>query len=129
MSTDRDDIEMAFIRILSTQGLILSGIPVEDRRERIRVTIMQRGLKDKLFDEDQTYGQAFERCYRRAPELRRLQRDEHSRPQVHTRAGPGDDEGDEEDEGLKAVEHRGVVRHAVAVPAVIPGPAGELVPT
>jgi len=137
----RDDIEMAFMRILSTDGLILSGsISLEDRRERIRVTIMQRGIKDKPFDALLTYGQAFERCYQRGVELRRVQRPG-PKTIAHQRAsagfipgtyqgpeGPGDDDGDEEnDEGLEAIEHGRVVGHAVAVPAVVPGPVGELV--
>jgi hypothetical protein len=110
----RDDIEMAFIRILSTDGLILSGaISLEDRRERIRVTIMQRGIQHKPFDALLTYGQAFERCYQRGVELRRAQRPgpktiAHHRvrtgyePGTYPGPGPGDDDGDEEDdEGLE----------------------------
>ena len=111
MSTERDDIEMAFIRILSTKGLILSGaISPEDRRERIRVTIMQRNIKDAPFDAQLTYGQAFERCYQRGVELRRAQRPGPKTIAFHrvstgyipgTYTGPGDDEGDEEDEGFE----------------------------
>lgn len=127
--TERDDIEMAFMRILSTNGLILSGaISPEDRRERIRVTIMQRGIKDKPFDAQLTYGQAFERCYQRAVEMRRVQRADPAPQPMVVKRGPGDDDGDEEDdEGLEAIEHCGVVSHAVPVPAVIPRPVGELV--
>jgi hypothetical protein len=103
--TEREDIELAFVRMLSTAGLILSGtISAEDRSERIRIVIMQRGLKDLPFDAERSYGEAFERCYRRSVERRRTPRDAHGRPQpaiaVPDRPDPGDDDqGDEGDEG------------------------------
>jgi hypothetical protein len=93
----REDIEMAFIRELSTGGLILSGeISPEDRRERIRIAIHQRGLKDLMFEPGMSYGQAFEICFRRSVEMRRLQRDSTTRFQRVP--DPGDDDAGEEDE-------------------------------
>jgi hypothetical protein len=96
---------MAFIRELSTGGLILSGeISAEDRRERIRVAIHQRGLLQEMFEPELTYGQAFEVCFRRSIEMRRMTRDENTRFQpvleVLDALGPDDDDdaGDEDDE-------------------------------
>lgn len=111
--TDRADIELAFVRILSTGGLTFpDGINSEDRRERIRVTIMQRGLKDAPFDALHTFGEAFSHCYHRAVELRRFKRPDSLPPirplKLGERAdhavawpGPEDDEDDDgsEDEG------------------------------
>lgn len=102
MSDERRDIEMALMRILATDGLLLGGISEEDRRERIRLAIVQRGLKDRPWplDADMTYGEAFEHCYRRQVEMRRRQRDEHQRPLPPVRGplGPGDDDDDAGDE-------------------------------
>jgi hypothetical protein len=102
--TEREDIELAFVRILSTGGLTLSGtISAEDRSERIRVAIMQRGLKDRPFDAERSYGQAFARCYARSVEMRRTARDAHGRPQPAIAAPPpdpgDDDQGDEGEDG------------------------------
>ena len=109
--SERYDIEMAFVRILSTGGLVLSGeISAEDKRERIRITILQRKLTERLFDATLTYGEAFYQCYKRPAEMRRMPRDAEQRPQlaIATRAhseeypGPGepgdDDAGDEDDD-------------------------------
>jgi hypothetical protein len=122
--TEREEIQMALVRVLSTGGLILSGISPSDQRERIRVAIMERGIKDKRFDANLTFGEAFGICFpgTRALELRSRPRDASGRP-LEKRAsrrdelgrpahdlgadplygeGPGDDEDDgdgSEDEG------------------------------
>jgi hypothetical protein len=105
MSEERRDIEMALMRILATDGLLLGGISDEDRRERIRLAIVQRGLKDQVWplDADLTYGEAFAHCYKRQVEMRRRQRDANHRPLPpleRLRDGPGDDDdaGDEDDD-------------------------------
>jgi len=94
------DTQMAFIRALSAHGLRLYGdMSNEDTRERIRVTIMSRKLENKHFAVGpdhtmETYGQAFERCYRRKVEMRRMQRD----PEPHLAEvlkGLEDDDSDE----------------------------------
>lgn len=95
---------MAFIRELSTGGLILGGIRTEERRERIRVAINQRGLKDRTFEPGLSYGAAFEYCFARAVDLRLMPRDPHVRAQPAL-PGPGDSEddddgGEDDDEGF-----------------------------
>lgn len=102
MSEDRRcDIEMALVRILATDGLLLSGISAEDKRERIRLAILQRGLSNRAWplDGHLTYAQAFEHCYKRKVEMRRTQRDQ-ARPLPAERGplGPGDDDDDAGDE-------------------------------
>jgi hypothetical protein len=97
---------MAMVRILSTGGVILSGISPSDQRERIRVAIMQRGIKDKPFDAHQSFGEAFGTCFPGGArlELRIRPRDELGRPRLgldplYGPGEPGDsDEGDEDDE-------------------------------
>jgi hypothetical protein len=81
------DTELAFVRVLSVHGLKLAGgISQEDRRERIRVAILTHKLTGKTFamgpQRAETYGQAFERCYHRPLEMRRMQRDTDHRPTV-----------------------------------------------
>jgi len=102
MTEVRRDLEMALMRILATDGLILSGISEEDRRERIRLAIVQRGLKDRAWplDADMTYADAFAHCYKRQVEMRRTQRDQFDRPLPPVRGplGPGDDDDDAGDE-------------------------------
>jgi len=108
--TEREDIEMAFTRILSSGGLILSGagISTEQKRERIRIAIMQRGIKDAPFDDSMTYGEAFHRCFARPLELRRVPR-EYQRPpsaipwavvELET-PWPDDDEGDDDEDQVR----------------------------
>lgn len=99
--TEREDIELALIRILATDGLVFGGVSAEDKRERIRVAIMQRGLRDKPFNAHLTFGEAFWQCYRRQVEMRRTQREDASQPGPIVRSGPGDDDEDDgsEDEG------------------------------
>lgn len=107
MSVDRrSDIEMALVRILATDGLLLSGISAEDKRERIRLAILQRGLSNRAWplDGHMTYGQAFEHCYKRQVEMRRAQRDQFAQPLAATRVGQDDDDDageDDDDEGAK----------------------------
>lgn len=102
--TEREDIEMAFVRTLSTGGVILSGdISAEDKRERIRIAIMQQGLKDAPFDASMTYGEAFHRCFARAAEMRRTPRDgftpaHRSIARVIDSLGPSEDEDDDDDD-------------------------------
>lgn len=94
---------MAFIRELSTGGLLLSGeaISANDRRERIRIAIHQRGLLKEMFEPELTYAAAYEYCFARPIELRGVRRDlTRFQPPA---AGPGDDDddddaGDEDDE-------------------------------
>jgi hypothetical protein len=75
------DIEMSFIRTLSVNGVILSGtLSVEERRERIRVAIIQQRLAVERYSEQLTYAQAYQRCYDRPLEMRRVERDAHQRP-------------------------------------------------
>jgi hypothetical protein len=75
------DTKMAFIRALSVHGLKLYGDASNDEtRERIRVTILMKMLEDKCFAVGpdhtmETYSQAFERCYNRKLEMRRMQRE------------------------------------------------------
>ncbi len=77
-TVERADIEMALVRILSVHGLILSSetMSAADRRERIRVTVMERRIQHAMFNEDLTYGQAYKRCYGRSVELRKTPRPE-----------------------------------------------------
>jgi hypothetical protein len=105
---DRRDLEFDLMRVLSTDGLTLGSCSNEDRRERIRFAILQRGLTDQLWPLDRgiTYGRAFENCYGRKVEMRRMQRDAHGRPGLQTqRKDPGDDDdaGDEDDDEGVAV--------------------------
>ena len=103
--TEREDIEMAFTRILSSGGLILSGagISTEQKRERIRIAIMQRGIKDARFDDSMTYGEAFHRCFAMPVEMRRVPRDTYQRavpaiPWAVVEIDPDDDEGDDDED-------------------------------
>jgi len=91
-ATDRADIELAFIRILSVGGLVLSGdgISKSDCRERIRCAILERGLDRTMFDSFLTFEEAYRRCYGAPLELRRRPR------QVAAQARP--QESDEDDD-------------------------------
>ena len=77
-TVERADIEMALIRILSVHGLILSSenMSTADRRERIRVTIMERRCQHGMFNKELTYAQAYKRCYGQSVELRKSPRPE-----------------------------------------------------
>jgi hypothetical protein len=81
-TVERADIEMALIRILSVHGLILSSetMSAADRRERIRVTIMEHRCQHGMFNEELTYAQAYRRCYGRPVELRKTPRPEPAGP-------------------------------------------------
>ena len=81
-TVERADIEMALIRILSVHGLILSSenMSTADRRERIRVTIMEHRCQHGMFNEELTYAQAYKRCYGQSVELRKSPRPEPPRP-------------------------------------------------
>jgi hypothetical protein len=73
--SERDDIEMSFIRTLSVHGLILSGaISAEDRRERIRLAIFTQRLEAAPFDGTRNFAQAYEFCYDRPLDMRRAHR-------------------------------------------------------
>lgn len=78
----REDIELAFIRIFSVNGCVLqsASMTAHDRRERIRIALMQHGMKDEPFDTGRSFGRAFEDCYQMAAEQRRLVRGAHDRP-------------------------------------------------
>jgi hypothetical protein len=95
------DTEMAFIRILSTSGVKLSGFDAQDRRERIRVAILTQNMSSESFPFGpaylpETYAQAFERCYGSRLELRTRPRDSHRRPNVDEVLQDLDDEEEEE---------------------------------
>jgi hypothetical protein len=81
-TVERADIEMALIRILSVHGLILSSenMSTADRRERIRVTIMERRCQHGMFNDELTYAQAYKRCYGQSVELRKSPRPELAGP-------------------------------------------------
>ncbi len=68
---------MSFIRILSVGGLILSGDGVrpEEKRERIRIAIFEQHLEHKPFDASRSFGQAYQQCYRRPLDMRKLIRE------------------------------------------------------
>ena len=75
------DIEMSFIRTFSVNGVILSGaVSVEERRERIRLAILQQKLAVEKYSNQLTFAQAYQRCYDRPLDMRRVARDEHQRP-------------------------------------------------
>jgi hypothetical protein len=95
MSTP-SDMEMSFIRTLSVNGVILSGaFSDEERRERIRVAIYQQRLAVERYSDQLTFAQAYQRCYDRPLELRRVPRDEHQRP-TDFLASRGDHAGDKD---------------------------------
>ena len=96
--SEREDIEMSFIRTLSVNGLILSGaLSAEDRRERIRIAIFEQQLNAKMFGDELTFAQAYQRCYNRSLEMRRVARDQHQRP-IGAAAGGEDETEDADDE-------------------------------
>ena len=111
---ERSDIEMAFIRILSVHGLILSGaISEADRRERIRVAILQQGLTIKPFGDGRTYSEAYRECYGSALDLRRASRDHDKKPVEDPAivAEEAVDDDEEEEEDVNEAETR-LFRHA-----------------
>jgi hypothetical protein len=75
---------MAFVRILSVLGTKLSGdLSADDQRERIRVAILTQNVRDKRNDFGkgiETFAQAYERCYHRSLDLRRVPRTADGRP-------------------------------------------------
>lgn len=76
-----EDIELAFVRMLSVNGRVLAGsLSAADKRERIRVAILQMGLLHKIFQGSETFAEAFERCYQMAVDQRRFPRDALGRP-------------------------------------------------
>jgi hypothetical protein len=95
-TVERADIEMALIRILSVHGLVLSSenMSTADRRERIRVTIMERRCQHGMFNEELTYGQAYKRCYGQSVELRKSPRPEAAGPEVPEPAEEGDSDSE-----------------------------------
>lgn len=86
-AAERADIEMALIRILSVHGLILSSanMSAADRRERIRVSIMEHRCQHGMFNAELTYAQAYKRCYGQPVELRKSPRPE---PPARRKGGP-----------------------------------------
>jgi hypothetical protein len=79
--SERADIEMAFIRMLSVNGLILSGdLSMENRRERIRAAIVGRNLQDCPYDSEISFGEAYSRCYAQNVASRGAQRDQDPEP-------------------------------------------------
>ena len=81
---------MSFIRTLSVKGLVLGGaISAEDRRERIRLAIYQQRLDAAPFDANTNFAQAYELCYNRPLDLRRISR---GSPQRIIDVGEADEE-------------------------------------
>jgi hypothetical protein len=71
------DTELAFIRALSVGGINFSGgLSPLDKRERIRGAILSQNLEQASFEGEETYAQAFERCYRSPLERRIRPREE-----------------------------------------------------
>lgn len=102
------DTEMAFVRALSVHGVKLSGeMSNEDRRERIRVAILNQELADKKFAHGplrtmETHREAFERCYGRSLDMRRMQRDAEGRPITPVPMSLLDEEDGEDEDDEKA---------------------------
>jgi hypothetical protein len=100
---ERADIEMSFIRMLSVNGLILSGnLSMENRRERIRAAIVGQNLKDCPYDSEISFGEAYSRCYSQSVALRRGEPDHGPLPAGGLLAD--DDEIADEDELADAAE-------------------------
>lgn len=76
MGWEKDQIELAFIREFSTDGVILGGaMSSETRRDRIRVEIYRKQRGDlQLQDSGMTYAEAFRKCYGRPIEMRLVPR-------------------------------------------------------
>jgi hypothetical protein len=69
------DLELDFIREFSAGGELLKGLSVDDRRERIRVSIYTQKLPHMLFrDGPLTYAEAYAECFGRPLEMRRVVR-------------------------------------------------------
>jgi hypothetical protein len=69
------DLELDFIREFTTGGELLKGLSVDDRRERIRVAIYTHKLSHSLFrDGPMNYAEAYEECFGRPLEMRRIVR-------------------------------------------------------
>jgi hypothetical protein len=94
------DIEQQFFTEFATGDRRLNAaVPIEARREKIRVQILEQHKEGLPFrDSGQTYAQAYRTCYGRALDLRRVPRDPHGRPIRHLRGEP-DEDPDEENDG------------------------------
>jgi hypothetical protein len=69
------ELELDFIREFSAGGESLKGLSVDDRRERIRVSIYTQKLPHILFrDGPMTYAEAYAKCFGRPLEMRRVVR-------------------------------------------------------
>lgn len=93
---------MAFVRILSVRGLVLSSPDslAIDKKERIRIAILSQNLKDSPFDATRTFGEAYLVCYRTSVEKRRIVRDDYGRPTnrpVPAEDDDADEDGDQDD--------------------------------
>jgi hypothetical protein len=87
---------MSLIRTLSVNGVILGGtLSVEERRERIRVAIIQQKLAIERYSDQLTFAQAYQRCYDRPLDMRRVARDLRQRPMDIL--VPEEDNSDDED--------------------------------
>jgi hypothetical protein len=65
------DLELDFIREFSTGGELLKSLSVDNRRERIRVSIYTQKLPHTLFrDGPMTYAEAYAECFGRPLEMR-----------------------------------------------------------
>ncbi len=97
------DIEMSFLRTLSVHGFMFSGdLSPQDRRERIRVAIIQQRLSIERFSDRLTFAQAFRECYAQPLDMRRVPRDSRHRPTNFPIPIPDDeaDCGDKDEEGF-----------------------------
>jgi hypothetical protein len=69
------ELELDFIREFSAGGELLKGLSVDDRRERIRVSIYTQKLPHMLFrDGPMTYAEAYTECFGRPLEMRSVAR-------------------------------------------------------
>jgi len=76
MHLDRD-LELDFIREFAAGGELMTGLSVDDRRERIRVAIYTHKLAHALFrDGPMNYAEAYTKCFGRPIEMRRTVRHE-----------------------------------------------------
>ena len=76
LHVDRD-LELDFIREFAAGGELLTGLSVDDRRERIRVAIYTQKLAHMPFrDGPMNYAEAYAECFGRPLEMRRTVRHE-----------------------------------------------------
>src|ERR1700691_549902 len=85
LHVDRD-LELDFIREFAAGGELLTGLSVDDRRERIRVAIYTQKLAHMPFrDGPMNYAEAYAECFGRPLEMRRTVRQEpKSEPLIST---------------------------------------------